>query len=102
MFDHDFFTVRLTPFHRYFHTLVPRDQPTSKPVTNPSINPVPKPLRDCRDQQGQGSQEVGERRRRLLHQQQTTNGLHGEVTAVAIPFRNLDSNSDGLISLIFV
>mmetsp|Transcript_60833 Transcript_60833/g.133264 ORF Transcript_60833/g.133264 Transcript_60833/m.133264 type:complete len:274 (+) Transcript_60833:1296-2117(+) len=28
----------------------------------------------CRDQQRQGGQEVGERRSRLLHQQQTTNG----------------------------
>ena len=33
------------------------------------------PLRDCRDQQRQGGQKVGERRSRLLHQQQATNGL---------------------------
>ena len=35
----------------------------------------PTPPRYCRDQQRQGGQEVGERRSRLLHQQQTTNGL---------------------------
>ena len=54
------------------------------------------PLRDCRDQQRQGGQKVGERRSRLLHQQQATNGLLCLSEKKKTCQKQIEWNYDGL------